>query len=99
MLVCEQGNCERNGIDDICCKCCDIRYECDFTCYHVFVEDDECLYEIEIEDDEESEKDDFFQSLPAFKEFMQLFEPPPVDFFSNRNRFPLFAQACDTALK
>ena len=53
MLVCEQGNCERNGIDDICCKCCDIRYECDFACYHVFVEDDECLYEIEIEDDED----------------------------------------------
>ena len=52
MLVCEQGNCERNDVNDICCKCCDIRYECDFACYHVFVEDDECLYEIEIEDDE-----------------------------------------------
>ena len=51
MLVCEQGNCERNGINDICCKCCDIRHECDFACYHVFIEDDTCLYEIEIEDD------------------------------------------------
>lgn len=53
MLVCKEGLCEKNRIDNICCKCCNIRYECDFVCPHVFTGNDECLYEIEIEDDKD----------------------------------------------
>ena len=53
MIICYDGNCERNGIDDICCKCCDMRFECDFACYHVFIEDDLCLSEVRIKDDKD----------------------------------------------
>ena len=53
MLICKQGNCEKNGTDSICCKCCNIRYECNFICCHAFIEDELCLNEIEIEDDED----------------------------------------------
>ena len=53
MLICEQGNCERNGIDDICCKCCDMRFECDFACYHVFIENDLCLSEVRTKGDKD----------------------------------------------
>ena len=53
MLVCKQGNCEKNGVDEICCKCCNIKDECNYVCYSAFFEDDECISEIEVEDDED----------------------------------------------
>ena len=53
MIICYDRNCERNGIDDICCKCCDMRFECDFACYHVLIEDDLCLSEVRIKDDKD----------------------------------------------
>lgn len=53
MIICYDGKCERNGIDDICCKCCDKRDECNFICCHAFIEDELCLNEVRIRDDKD----------------------------------------------
>ena len=46
MKFCEQGNCERNDVNDICCKCCDLKNECEYACWRCD-DDDECMYEID----------------------------------------------------
>ena len=35
-----------------CNKCCDKKYECEYTCYHVFIDEDFCLSEIRVDEDE-----------------------------------------------
>ena len=52
MIYCYQANCEKVDENYICCKCCDKKYECEYTCYHVFIDEDFCLSEIRVDEDE-----------------------------------------------
>ena len=52
MIYCYYANCEKDDKNEICCKCCDEKYECEYTCYHVFTDEDFCLSEVRIDKDE-----------------------------------------------
>ena len=46
MKFCEQGDCEYDDRGDMCCKCCDLKGECEYACWRCD-DDDECMYEID----------------------------------------------------
>ena len=52
MIYCYQANCEKDDQNEICCKCCDEKYECEYTCHHVFKDEDFCLSEVRVDKDE-----------------------------------------------
>ena len=47
MKFCEQGDCEYDDRGGMCCKCCDLKDECMYACWHDDDDDDECIYEID----------------------------------------------------
>ena len=46
MKFCEQGDCEYDDRGGMCCKCCDLKDECEYACWRCD-DDDECIYEID----------------------------------------------------
>ena len=46
MQFCEQGDCEYDDRGGMCCKCCDLKDECEYACWR-YDDDDECMYEID----------------------------------------------------
>ena len=46
MKFCEQGDCEYDDRGGICCKCCDLKDECEYACWRCD-DNDECIYEID----------------------------------------------------
>ena len=45
MKYCEQSDCKYDD-SNICCKCCDLKDECEYACWGCDC-DDECMYEVD----------------------------------------------------
>ena len=46
MKFCEQGDCEYDDRGGMCCKCCDLKDECEYACWRCD-DDDEDLWNMD----------------------------------------------------